>query len=214
MPMQPNPFSTRFVRPGAIEYLFPDGQTAADLIERLRANGWRGQIVGPHGSGKSTLLAALVESLEQAGRRVWNITLHDGQCALPPNALAEAQNAGANLVIVDGYEQLSRISRLRLRWQVWRRGWGAIVTAHRDVGYPALYRTSTGLELTERIVARLVPGQGPSNDRQAIAANFLAARGDVRETLFALFDHFEREQRAKPQDASGLTSSTAARREL
>ena len=50
-----NPFSTRFIRPGAIEYLFAPGQTADSLIDRLRHNQWRGQIIGPHGSGKSTL---------------------------------------------------------------------------------------------------------------------------------------------------------------
>lgn len=209
MSSQLNPFSTRFVRPGAIEYLFPHGQNVADLIERLRANGWRGQIVGPHGSGKSTLLAALIEPLEQAGRRVWRIDLHDGQRALPPGAFAQAHLAGANLLIVDGYEQLSHISRLRLGWQLWRRGWGAIVTAHRDVGFPTLYRTSASVELTERIVARLVPSGDPAIDQHvidhgAIAASFSAARGDVRETLFALYDHFEREQRAQSKTEPGM----------
>jgi hypothetical protein len=214
MPSQLNPFSTRFVRPGAIEYLFSDGRSAVGLTQRLRAGDWRGQIVGPHGSGKSTLLAALIEPLEQAGRRVWRIDLHDGQRALPPGALAEAGNVGADLLIVDGYDQLSRISRLRLKWQLWRRGWGAIVTAHREVGYPTLYRTSATVELTERIVARLLPTEDPSIAQQAIAASFYAAGGNVRETLFALYDHFERERRAERQGTSGLASSGPARREL
>lgn len=213
MPSQLNPFSTRFVRPGAIEYLFFESQSAADLIERLRASGWRGQIVGPHGSGKSTLLAALIEPLEQAGRRAWRIDLHDGQRSLPPRALAEAQHSGAKLLIIDGYEQLSRTSRLRLCWQLWRRGWGAIVTAHRDVGYPTLYQTSATVELTERIVARLLPAHGSSIDRQAIAASFSASSGDVRETLFALYDHFEREQRAKRHGTLDMAPSAPARRD-
>lgn len=211
--MQPNPFSTRFVRPGAIEYVFADGQSAADLIERLRARGWRGQIVGPHGSGKSTLLAALVEPLERAGRHAWRIDLHDGQRSLPFGAMAEAHLAGSDLLIVDGYEQLSRISRLRLGWQLRRRGWGAIVTAHQDVGYPTLYRTSASLELTERIVARLLPLRNPTIDHQAIAASFSAARGDVREALFALYDHFESEHRARSHCTSGSASSTPTRRD-
>ncbi len=219
MSSQLNPFSTRFVRPGAIEYLFPHGQSAADLVQRLRASGWRGQIVGPHGSGKSTLLAALIEPLEQAGRRAWRIDLHDGQRAPPPGAFAKAHLAGANLLIVDGYEQLSRVNRLRLRWQLWRRGWGAIVTAHRDIGYPTLYRTSASLALTERVVARLVPSGDPAIDQHvidhgAIAASFSAARGDVRETLFALYDHFERERRAPSKTEPGMASSGSTRREL
>lgn len=209
-----NPFSTRFVRPGAIEYLFPDDQSAADLVQRLRANGWQGQIVGPHGSGKSTLLAASIEPLEQTGRRVWRISLHDGQRALPPDAMAEARRAGTNLLIVDGYEQLSRISRLRLRWLLWRRGWGAIVTAHCDVGYPTLYRTSSSVELTKRIVARLVPQHVPSIDQRTIVASFSAARGDVRETLFTLYDHFEHAQRSQTESHAGEASSGSTRREL
>jgi len=114
MSSQLNPFSTRFVRPGAIGYLFHDDQSAADLVQRLRASGWQGQIVGPHGSGKSTLLAALTELLEQAGRRAWRISLHDGQRALPADAMAEACRAGTNLLIVDGYEQLLATMAARL----------------------------------------------------------------------------------------------------
>ncbi len=63
---QSNPFSTRFVRPGALAYRFPPGESAATLVERLAASGWRGQIVGPHGSGKSTLVAALGETLPRS----------------------------------------------------------------------------------------------------------------------------------------------------
>ena len=73
-----NPFSTRFVRPGAVPYLFAPGQSADGLVRRLAGFGWRGQIIGPHGSGKSTLLAALAEPLARAGRRSWTVCLHDG----------------------------------------------------------------------------------------------------------------------------------------
>jgi len=213
MPEQINPFSTRFVRPGAIEYLFSDGQSAAGLIERLRTNNWQGQIVGPHGSGKSTLLAALVEPLERAGRRVWRIDLHDGQSTLPPGFITDAHVAGADFIFVDGYEQLGRVSRLRLQWQLWRRGWGAIVTAHRDVGYPTLYRTNTSVELATRIVAQLLPADDASIDPRAIAANFSASDGDVRETLFALYDHFERAPNAFSKGKSVAASSAPARHE-
>ena len=127
--------------------------------------------------------------------------------------MAEARLAGANLLIVDGCEQLGRISRLRLRWQLWRRGWGVIVTAHRDVGYPILYRTGATVELTKRIVARLVPAYDSSIDQQAIAASFAAARGDVRETLFGLYDHFECERRARRLGTSGLATSDPDRHE-
>ncbi len=67
-PAADNPFSTCRTRPGAIPYVFPPGQSAAALIERMRESGWRGQIVGPHGSGKSALLATLAPAIEASGR--------------------------------------------------------------------------------------------------------------------------------------------------
>src|SRR5438045_9395885 len=58
-----NPFSSRFVEPGAIPFRFPSPGGLADVVRRLdEAGGW-GQVVGPHGSGKSTLLAALLPAL-------------------------------------------------------------------------------------------------------------------------------------------------------
>lgn len=53
-----NPFSTTFIRPGAIPFLFPNDQTIQDVVRQLAATDWWGQIIGPHGTGKSTLTAA------------------------------------------------------------------------------------------------------------------------------------------------------------
>src|ERR1700752_1716028 len=78
-----NPFATRWVRPGAVPYHFTDGTNAPGLIASLKANHWRGAIIGPHGSGKSTLLATLVPLIKAAGRHVRAISLHDRQRALP-----------------------------------------------------------------------------------------------------------------------------------
>ena len=95
-----NPFATRHVRPGAIPYCFPAGVDARQLVERLAAAGWRGQIVGPHGSGKSTLLATLLRTIEQGGRRPLLIALHDGQRRLPER-LERMPNLDERSVIVD-----------------------------------------------------------------------------------------------------------------
>ena len=78
-----NPFSTRFVRPGALEYLFEVGMRAEDVVQRLAGTNWRGQIVGPHGSGKSTLLATLLEPLAQSGRWACVFRLQEGDSRLP-----------------------------------------------------------------------------------------------------------------------------------
>src|SRR3989442_1545921 len=45
-----NPFSTRFIRPGVIPFVFADGQSPETLVEQLRQHHWWGQIIGPHGS--------------------------------------------------------------------------------------------------------------------------------------------------------------------
>ena len=66
----PNPFCSRFVRPGALEYLFPDGWSAARLAARLAENGWRGQIVGRPGRGsrRSSRHSSLRCGRQVAGR--------------------------------------------------------------------------------------------------------------------------------------------------
>ncbi len=191
----PNPFSTRFIRPGAIPYRFPSGQTAEVLVAKLAALGWRGQIIGPHGSGKSTLLASLLEPLRRAGRPGWMICLHDGQRRLPRDWTAQAVRAAASLVIIDGYEQLSAWSRVWVKWHCRRRGWGLLVTAHDEAGFPTLLRSVAGLRVAQDVVDRLLPAGDDSIDEAIVAAHFAAARGNVREMLFGLYDHHERQRR-------------------
>ena len=64
------------------------------LVARLAANGWWGEIVGPHGCGKSTLLEALKPAFRAAGCRIHAITLRDGQRRLPKGFLSEVANSG------------------------------------------------------------------------------------------------------------------------
>ncbi len=144
---QANPFSTRFVRPGEVEYRFPPGDSAEHLVERLAAAGWRGQIIGPHGSGKSALVASLHEALARAGRPAWTIALRDRQRRLPRDWEIQAAQATAGLIVVDGYEQLGRWARAMLKRRCRKRGWGLLVTAHSDVGLPTLLLTAPSVEL-------------------------------------------------------------------
>jgi hypothetical protein len=191
MPALTNPFSTRFVRPGAIAYVFAPGQSPSDLVGKLSESAWRGQIIGPHGSGKSTLLAALMEPLERSGRRAILFALHDAQRSLPWDRVRQARAESARLMIVDGYQQLSFWNRLRLKRVCRRQGWGLLVTAHRDVGFPTLLRTGPSLDLAQAVVAQLMPAGEIRISPASVAKRFAQYQGNLRETLFALYDLYE-----------------------
>ena len=187
--MQSNPFSTRFIRPGAIPFLFGTGEYATGLIERLRAADWWGQIIGSHGSGKSTLLAAILPALEAAGRQVLSVTLRQGEHRLPrldPPALS----ANTQLII-DGYEQLSWWSRRRIKSLCRRHGTGLLVTAHTDVGLPLVYQTKSSQELATAVVRQLIGENGASITADDVRSAYAAAGGDIRETLFKLYDVYQ-----------------------
>jgi hypothetical protein len=186
-----NPFSSRNVRPGAMPFLFASNEAPAQLVERLRAAAWWGEIIGPHGSGKSALVAAIAPQLAVAGRRVLSISLHDGQRHLRAFAGDLAAIDRQCLVVVDGYEQLSWFSRLRLKRFCRRRRCGLLVTAHEPVGLPRLYTTRPTLEMAERIAASLVDLKGSAIRRDDIARAFAVRGGNLREVLFDLYDLYE-----------------------
>src|SRR5262245_44900485 len=140
-----NPFSSRWIRPGALPFLFPAGIDVPSLVAQLERNHWWGEIVGPHGTGKSTLLAGLLQAIRGCGRGTLQFELHNGQRRLPVGWRQAVQWSGRGLVAVDGYEQLDRWSRMRLRRLCRRFGSGLLVTAHAPAGFPLLYRTSMNL---------------------------------------------------------------------
>lgn len=190
-PLRSNPFSTRFIRPGAIPFLFDRGDSVEQLIERLASQQWRGQIVGPHGSGKSTLLSVLEDQLRPAGQRAWRASLHDGQRRMPSRWKSAARSLAATMIVVDGYEQLSHLQRWLLRATCYFQGWGLLVTAHRDVGLPTLYRTSADPEIARRVVTALLADSGSHLTAEQVLEAYQLAGGNVRETLFRLYDVWE-----------------------
>jgi hypothetical protein len=192
-----NPFSARRLRPGTIDFLFPPGQTVGMLIESLRASGWRGQIVGPHGSGKTTLLCSLAQPLAEAGRRVWQCALHDGRRRMPRGWTAAARRERVNFIVVDGYEQLGRLARAELRAICRWFDWGLLVTAHDDVGFPVLFRTRATLDVAKAVVEQLLADGQATISEDCIARHFETCGGDVRETLFSLYDEYECLQAAR-----------------
>ncbi len=196
-----NPFSTRHVRPGAVEFFFSDQATAGDLIDRLAAGGWWGEIVGPHGSGKSTLLAALLAAVEKTSWRPVLVELHDGQRKLPID-LHQAIPAGEKtLVVIDGYEQLSNLARYRVKRFCRRRGCGLLATAHESVGLPPLVSTQTTPALARQVVSHLTRETPIRFADDEVDRLFAAREGNLREVLFDLYDLYE----ARCDDDSGAS---------
>jgi len=184
--MSSNPFATRFIRPGAIPFLFLNGESSEVIVERLKTNHWQGQIIGEHGSGKSTLVATLVPLIEAAGRQARIVKIGPGDRRI---AAAEMSSLSPTTqLIVDGYEQLSWWSRLIARYRIWLSGAGLLVTAHVDVGLPTVYETKATEELAVAVVDKLVTEKGVPISRGDVAAAYQAAAGNIRETLFNLFD--------------------------
>jgi hypothetical protein len=184
-----NPFSTRRTRPGALAYIFPPGDSATALVQRLAQNAWRGEIIGPHGTGKSTLLCALLPTIESAGRRPILITLHDGERSLAAHQDALTPASDDALLVIDGYEQLSRLSRWRVRRFCKSRGCGLLVTAHSSVGLPTLATTTVDFD-TALAVVRCLAGE-PVADRTTIEQSWHAHCGNVRDVLFDLYELHE-----------------------
>jgi hypothetical protein len=191
-----NPFSTSFVRPGAIAYQFANGESAASLVDRFLATGRRGQIVGPHGVGKSTLLKLLRDELAARAEVVTQFELHDDQRSLTK----PVELAPRSIIVVDGYEQLSFASRIELAWSVRSKACGLLVTTHRAVWFPVrlpvLAELRPSVDVAVQLVASLLAQHGLASTAGGISPAvieriFFEVGGDMRELFFRLYDLYE-----------------------
>ncbi|KKK51095.1 hypothetical protein LCGC14_3118410, partial [marine sediment metagenome] len=184
-------------RPGAVEYVFPKGENAQRMVDRLQASGWRGEIVGPHGSGKSALLATLIPLLEQAGRKTLLIELHDGQRRIGVNLEDTVDVDTPAVLVIDGYEQLGRLSRWKVKRFCRQHRLGLLVTAHTPVGLPDLFETTVTVELAQKIVEQLQGESARCVTAEDVALRFSHHKGDLRETLFDLYDFHQQRRRGQ-----------------
>jgi energy-coupling factor transporter ATP-binding protein EcfA2 len=216
-----NPFCTRRIKPGALPYFFPrndadpfmescsvedfsstENSRMESILRRLHDVGGWGEIIGPHGAGKSTLLAGLIALLEAKGRQVQRIDLHDGQRRLPVDLRKLSATNGPFLIVVDGYEQLSRWSRFQLKRHCRRCNWGLIVTTHRPTGLPLLFDATASLEQAYRVVEELLKDCEASILRKDVAESYARHKGNLREMLFELYDLFEQRRSPRKEKAS------------
>lgn len=190
MSHSPNPFSTRFIRPGAIAYRFEEGESAKTLVDRLESQGWLGEIIGPHGTGKSSLLEALAPELASR-RRVVRFQLTATSPRLSLGQLFGGRWDAKTLVVIDGYEQLGAAARGLLAARRRLSGAGMLVTAHSRCGFPVLCETEGSEPRLAAIVEELVAGSGATISRSEVAQALQAAGGDMRDALFRLYDLYE-----------------------
>ncbi len=103
------------------------------------------------------------------------------------------------LLVIDGFEQLGFLTRLRLK----RRGGGLLVSSHRSVGLPTLFRTDVTAGSATAVIARLVPPGGEwVLDGYDLSPRLAALRGSLRAVLFELYDRWEAGGRKCSRDAT------------
>ena len=115
---------------------------------------------------------------------------------MPPEAQRELRLRPPTLLAIDGYEQLGRWSRFRLRRHCRRRKLGLLVTAHDSAGLPELYRAAVDAESLSRIVRQLLAGEPCPWNSSDLAEQFAHHGGNLPQTLFELYDLYEQRRPA------------------
>jgi ABC-type cobalamin/Fe3+-siderophores transport system ATPase subunit len=192
--MKPNPFSTTRTKPGKIPFIFADRESLEQLLAEIE-RGQRMQIVGAHGTGKSTLLTELITELQRAGYVVDHQVLRDGQrnLSLKP---ATVGCSAKSVVVIDGFEQLSRWSRWRLRRHVKRIKSKLVVTSHVDVGFTTLHETKVDQKIVRCVVRSLVGDRHEYTSRELVNLLMADHGQNLREILFELYDIWQSSEKA------------------
>jgi hypothetical protein len=185
-----------------VEFQFCGDITAVKLVDQLRENHWRGQIIGPHGSGKSTLLRTLSPVIEAAGREVRCYIVKPNDPQLPMSAVDQATWSDSTLVVIEGYELLSRRNRKVLDRVCRDKQAGLLITCHKTQGLPTLFHTSVTVDLAIALVELLLPIGCDLIPPVDVRDSFSRHGQDLRELLFEMYDLYEqrrpRESRRLP----------------
>lgn len=206
-----NPFSTRFVAPGRLPFLFESEAQKHRIIKRLFELQTRCAIVGPHGVGKTTLLRQLEQELKQLSKPTRWFEFHASDSS-SPQRISDFREG--EVTFIDGFEQLSIWRRWQLIRQAKAKQAGLVVTTHRKSRLRTLVDFSPTYESLEQVLIaiehQLLAGEAnqfemsqgwnlasryrsyrSSLSLQAKRSLFQRHRGNIREILFELYDHWE-----------------------
>jgi predicted ATPase len=188
-----NPFSTRNWQAGVIDYIFESGVDCRVILERLTTAGGVGQIVGEHGTGKSTLIESLAKFFIQQELNVQKITINSTQKKLPQDFLLSLQQINTSTIyILDGYEQLSLLSRIRLRRKNWHNSAGFIFTTHKPATFiPVIYKTTSQPKIFQNLVQNMIKNTNFKINNDQITQILKNENGNFRNSFFKLYDLFE-----------------------
>ena len=193
----PNPFSSRFVKPGALQYCTAGGTSVAAIDQRFKRLP-RCQIVGGHGTGKSTLIATLLTL--QPSCSVRQLQLHSGDGLLIRiqagwSTVINLWRRPVDLEIIDGAEQCP----IPLRWliiltaQLLRRR--LLLTAHRPlVGLAIVHRTEPNPTILKNLLGQLLGEDADAQIRALDAAKDFAQVANVRDYFADLYERYERQR--------------------
>lgn len=162
-----------------------------EVVERLRAHGWRGSILGPEGTGKTTLLEDIEASLRVEGLAIHWIRLNlDSTVDERREAARRVRRMGASeCCFFDGGEVLGWLAWRRLVGAVKRNGCGLVATVHRPSPLPVIYRTEADPGRTVSL-ARELAGEHWTPKMEGVAlSSFREGRGNAREVFRACYWH-------------------------
>jgi len=195
-----NPFSTRFVQPGAIPWLATDISLRAVLF-RLYDVDNRAIICGPHGSGKSTILSHLASVAQREGLKVHCLRIRSWIDAIRVMRVFATINPKQSLVSVDSWELLGFLGWFLCQFADFR-GLCVVVTVHERPwwnNWPVLLHTKADDKTFRLLVHELMTKYAGSKTIEFSGAMlidvFQRHSCNLREGFFELYDHYERQSR-------------------